>query len=113
MLALPTMDIPRTLVIHGFHKKIYIYTRNEIAAKLQQGVSKEKILDNMQNNVGTEFLHDHIIDKQDVINIQCAYGLEEVQRHADDQTSALAWIQEWQNSTSNPVVWYKLQGIFF
>ena len=95
-----------------FTKK-YIYTRNVIAAKLQQGVSKEKILDNMQNNVGTEFLHDHIIDKQDVINIQCAYGLEEVQRHADDQTSVLAWIPEWQNSTSNPVVWYKLEGIFF
>ena len=109
MLALPTMDIPRTLVIHGFRKK----KRNEIAAKLQQGVSKEKILDDIRNNVGAEFLRDHIIDKQDVVNIQRAYGLEEVQRHANDQTSVLAWIQEWQNSTSNPVVWYKLQGIFF
>ena len=47
MLALPTMDIPRTLVIHGFRKK----KRNEIAAKLQQGVSKEKILDDIRNNV--------------------------------------------------------------
>ena len=72
-----------------------------------------KILDDIRNNVGTEFLRDHIIDKQDVINIQRAYGLEEVQRHANDQTSVLAWIQEWQNSTCNPVVWYKLQGIFF
>ena len=87
--------------------------RNKIAAKLQQGVSKEKIPDDIRNNVGTEFLRDHIIDKQDVINIQHAYGLEEVQRHANDQTSVLSWIQEWQNSTSNLVVWYKLQGIFF
>ena len=53
---------------------------------------------------GAEFLRDHIIDKQDVINIQRAYGLEEVQRHSNDQRSVLAWIQEWQNSTSNPVV---------
>ena len=64
--------------------------RNKIAAKLQQGVSKEKILDDVRNNVGTEFLRDHIIDKQDVINIQRAYGLEEVQRHPNDQTSVLA-----------------------
>ena len=42
---------------------------------------------------GAEFLRDHIIDKQDVINIQRAYGLEEVQRHANDQTRILAWIQ--------------------
>ena len=41
MLALPTMDIPRTLVIHGFRKK---KKQNETAVKLQQGVSKEKIL---------------------------------------------------------------------
>ena len=87
--------------------------RKEIAAKLQQGVSKEKILDDIRNDVGTEFLRDHIIDKQDVINIQHACGLEEVKLHANDQASVLAWIQEWQNSTSNPVVWYKLQGIFF
>ena len=84
-----------------------------IAAKLQQGVFKEKIPDHIWNNVGTEFRPDHIFDKQDVINIQRLYGLEEVQRHANDQTNVLAWIQEWQNSTSNPVVWYKLQGIFF
>ena len=64
--------------------------RNKIAAKLQQGVSKEKIPDDVRNNVGTEFLRDHIIDKQDVISIQRAYGLEEVQRHPNDQTSLLA-----------------------
>ena len=75
MLALPTMDIPRTLVIHEFRKK---KKQNEIAAKLPQGVSKEKILDDKRNDVGTEFLRDHIIDKQDVINTQRAYGLEEV-----------------------------------
>ena len=51
---------------------------NEIASKLPQGVSKEKILDDKRNDVGTEFLRDHIIDKQDVINTQRAYGLEEV-----------------------------------
>ena len=81
---------------HHGHSKNIGYTwisqkkRNEIAAKLQQGVSKEKTIDDIRNNVGTEFLRDHIIDKQDVISIQRAYGLEEVQRHPNDQTSLLA-----------------------
>ena len=89
-----------TCFTHYGHSKNIGYTwisqkkRNEIAAKLQQGVSKEKILDDIRNNVGAEFLRDHIIDKQDVVNIRRAYGLEEVQRHANDQTSVLAWIQE-------------------
>ena len=51
---------------------------NEIDAKLQKGVSKEKILDDIRNNVGAEFLCDDIIDKQDVVNIQRAEGIEEV-----------------------------------
>ena len=51
---------------------------NEIDAKLQKGVSKEKILDDIRNNVGAEFLCDDIIDKQDVVNIQRAEGTEEV-----------------------------------
>ena len=70
---------------HYGHSKNIGYTwisqkkkQNEIAAKLPQGVSKEKILDDKRNDVGTEFLRDHIIDKQDVINTQRAYGLEEV-----------------------------------
>ena len=45
---------------------------NEIAAKLQKGVSKQKILDDIRNNVGAEFPCDDIIDKQDVVNIQRA-----------------------------------------
>ena len=48
MLALPTMDIPRTLVGYTW---ISQKKRNEIASKLQQGVSKEKILDDIRNNV--------------------------------------------------------------
>ena len=45
---------------------------NEIAAKLQKGVSKQKILDDIRNDVGAEFPCDDIIDKQDVVNIQRA-----------------------------------------
>ena len=74
------------------------------------GVSQEKILDDIRDNVGSQFHRDHIIDKQDLANIQRAYGLDDVIRHSNDQTSVLAWIQEWENSDSSPIVYYKLQG---
>ena len=34
--------------------------RSEIAAKLKQGISKEKILDNIRDNVGTSLLRDDL-----------------------------------------------------
>ena len=46
--------------------------RKEIAAKIQKGVTKQKILDDIRNDVGAEFPCDDIIDKQDVVNIQRA-----------------------------------------
>ena len=61
--------------IHYGHSKNIGYTwisqkkRNEIAANSLQDVSKEKILDDIRNNVGVEFLRDHIIDKPDRVNI--------------------------------------------
>ena len=58
--------------------------RNKITAKSQRDVSKEKILDDIGKNVGVEFLRHHIMDKQDGVNISRAYGLEGVQRHAND-----------------------------
>ena len=46
--------------------------RNEIAAKLQKGVTKKKKIEDIRNDVGAEFPCDDIIDKQDVVNIQRA-----------------------------------------
>ena len=85
--------------------------RQEIAAKLKQGVSKEKVLDAIRENIGAIFSRDHLIDKQDLANIRRAYGIDEVERHPNDMTSVLSWIQEWQNSDKNPILHFKLQGI--
>ena len=40
-------------------------TRQQIAAKLQQGISKEKNLDDIRESVGLEFQREHIVDKKD------------------------------------------------
>ena len=85
-------------------------TRQQIAAKLQQGISKEKILDDIRESVGLAFQREHLVDKRDLFNIEKAFGLDNIQRHPNDQDSVLSWIQEWEGSDDNPIVFYKLQG---
>ena len=50
------------------------------------------------------------MERRDLHNIGKAFGLDEVQRHGNDQESTLFWIKEWENSGRNPVLYYKLQG---
>ena len=48
--------------------------------------------------------------KKDLSNITQAFGLEDVQRSANNQESVRTSIEEWRASPNNPVVLYKLQG---
>ena len=48
--------------------------------------------------------------KKDPSNNTQAFGLEDVQRSANDQGSVRTSIEEWRASPNNPVVLYKLQG---
>ena len=36
--------------------------------------------------------------------------MNKIKKHIQDQTSVLAWIEEWASSDDNPVLFYKLQG---
>lgn len=49
---------------------------------------------------------------KDLSNISRAFQWfgGQVQRSENDQESVRAWIQEWQESGNNPVLFYKLQG---
>lgn len=69
------------------------------------------MLDAIRENMGAIFSRDHLIDKQDLANIRRAYGIDAVERHPNDMTSVLSWIEEWQNSEKKPILHYKLQGI--
>ena len=84
--------------------------RQHLASKLQQGVSKDKIMDEIRDNFGSEFQRIHLLERRDLHNIRHAFGLDDVQRHSNDQDSVLAWIKEWESSQNNPVLYYKLQG---
>ena len=44
--------------------------QEELVAKLKQGVSQQRILDKLRDNVGSRFTRDHLIDKKDLTNIK-------------------------------------------
>ena len=86
--------------------------RAQIASKLQQGVTRSKILDDVRDDVGSKFGRIHLLEKQDIQNIGRSFGLNEIERHANDQMSVLSWINEWEQMENNPIIFYKLQGDF-
>ena len=93
------------------HVTIAQQTKEEIAAKLQHGISKEKILDDIRDSVTTEGIQrQHLIEKKALRNIACAFGVTGIQRHSNDQESVHSWLTEWGNSDRNPGLFYKLQG---
>ena len=85
-------------------------TRHQIAAKLQQGISKEKNLDDIRESVGLEFQRELLVDKRDLFNIEKAFGLDNIRWHPNDQDNVLSWIQKWEGSDDNPIAFHKLQG---
>ena len=83
-----------------------------IAAKIQQGVTMERILDDIRESVCETFQRQHLIERQDLANLERAFGLQRVQRRGNNQLSVLAWIGEWESSeqSESPVLYYKFQG---
>ena len=94
------------------HLRLPKCQRAMIAAKIQQGVTRERILDDIRESVGETFRRQHLIERQDLANLERAFGLHKVQRHGNDQQSVLAWISEWEsaNESENPVLYHKFQG---
>ena len=94
------------------HTRLPLGKKLKIAALLQQGVNRDRILgDIREEGIGSEeFKRHHLTDKKDLSNITRAFGLADVQRSTNHQESVRAWIEEWRTSPNNPVLFYKLQG---
>ena len=82
----------------------------KIAAQLQQGVTMDRIMDNIRENVVEGITREHLVTKQDVHNIKNQYNIEGVMRHSNDLTSVCAWVEELISSPNNPVLLFKAQG---
>ena len=94
------------------HLRVPTRQRDMIAAKIKNGVSRQRILDDIRESVSKAFHRQHLIDRQDLANIERAFDLQNVQRHSNDLQSVLAWISEWKSDKGeeSPVLYLKLQG---
>ena len=94
------------------HLRIPTRQREMIAAKIQQGVSRERILDDIRESVSATFHRQHLVDRQDLANVERAFALQNVQRHNNDHQSVLSWIGEWESEMGDesPVPFCKFQG---
>ncbi|KXJ25287.1 hypothetical protein AC249_AIPGENE14600 [Exaiptasia diaphana] len=95
------------------HLRLSKEKHQEIAAKIQQGVTRDHILNDVRKSVTDDFKRHHLTERKDMDNIIRSYGLNNVQRHTNDQQSVLAWLREWESSDEmeNPVLYYKRQGV--
>ena len=85
-------------------------TRMKIAAKLQQGVTIERILDDIRDNISQGINREHLVARQDIHNIKTKFNIEGVRRHENDLTSVSSWVEEMRGLSYNPIWLFKLQG---
>ena len=86
--------------------------RVSIAAKLLQGVTVDKILDEIRDSVSkTGLQREHLTTRQDVFNIKRQYNTEGIERHANDHSSVCAWVEEMKSMDFDPVIAFKKQDM--
>ena len=66
----------------------------QIAAKLKQGVTFERIIDDIRDSVSSSFSRIHLTRRKDLSNIQRAFGLRTVEKHREDAISVDIWVEE-------------------
>ena len=95
------------------HLRLPAVKRTKIAGQISQGITFQRILDNTRSrdSVSTKFDQIHLITRKDIANIEREFGLKCVEKHSDDATSLLLWVEEMKSRGSdNPVLVYKRQG---
>ncbi|XP_063969505.1 uncharacterized protein LOC135157532 isoform X1 [Lytechinus pictus] len=93
------------------HLKLSQEERIAIGQKLAQGISVDRILDDIRSSLSSSLERHHLVTKKDVKNIERSLGLNGISRHNNDATSVSLWVQEvGADSDSNPVLLYKEQG---
>ena len=78
-----------------------------MASKLQQGVTINRILDDIRDSVDQNMKREHLITQQDVTNIQRQYNIQGIQHHPNDHSSIQAWVEELQAQKYNSVLLFK------
>ena len=93
------------------HLPIPLDTKKIIAAKLHEGISIEKILDSVRDNLTEgQIGREQIISRQDILNIKHRLNIDSIMKHSNDLLSTCAWVQEMEQMVYNPVLLFKPQG---
>ena len=73
--------------------------RQKVASRVKDGVTFDRIIDDIRSNISSRVDRVHLITKKDVSNIQRSFGLQGVERHPDDATSLVAMIKDLNSDT--------------
>ena len=90
------------------HIRLPHESQMKIAAQLQQGMTIEKIKDNIRGD--TTEGNTCMVTKQDIQNTKNRYNIEGVMRHSADLSSVCAWVEELKSLPNNPLLLFKAQG---
>ena len=85
--------------------------RQQIAVDLVQGISFDKILDNIRDNIGSSIDRSHLVSRKDLYNIEKCFGLRKIEGHKEDAMSVHLWVHKCVfNEKHCPLLLYKPQG---
>ncbi|XP_065666946.1 uncharacterized protein LOC124808868 [Hydra vulgaris] len=92
------------------HISLSSVQRHEIACKLKMGITKNRILDDIRDEISCVQSRLHLTQQKDITNLEKAFNINSIQLHANDQNSVAIWLKEWKMKSNNPVLYHKLQG---
>ena len=93
------------------HLRLSKSQRSEIARKLSEGVTIERVLDDVRDTISSDLNRLHLLTRKDILNIERAFSLRSIEKHKDDATSVAILVEELnQSDKESPVLLYKQQG---
>ena len=92
------------------HLRMPQHYKMELAAKLLQGVTMDRILDDIRDGITNRIVRSHLVNRQDLHNLKRQYNIDGIIRHKNDLTSVTAWVEETRTLPFNPILRFKQQG---
>nr|XP_047138692.1 uncharacterized protein LOC124814762 [Hydra vulgaris] len=86
------------------HISLSYVQRQEIADKLKMGVTKDRILDDIRDEMGYVQSRLYLTQRKDINNLEKAFNMNSIQLHANDQDSVAIWLKEWQTKVNNHIL---------
>ncbi|XP_023232229.1 uncharacterized protein LOC111632094 [Centruroides sculpturatus] len=82
-----------------------------IARKLANGVTLQRILDDIRDSASNELTRIHLVTRKDLQNIKFAYNIQEMKKHhPEDKISVQLWVDKMKTLEQSPVLYFKQQG---